>query len=170
MPMAATAQANEIQPAAPTASKPPYEIRNGEVYIPGWDDRSSSKPTELLRITAEQFPKPAIVYRGRVIMEQGDVVTSSVLIPAGARELVVLARARPVEDEFPYIKISIIPDAGTSATELYAGFVQTLSLEPYVAAIPEKFRGTRARISVSMLNPAPVHDRRAIYIASIVFR
>lgn len=168
--MAATAQTNEIQPAAPATSKPPYEIRDGEVYLPGWDDRGSSKPAELLRITAEQFPKPAHVYQGRVIMEQGDVVTSPVLIPAGARELAVLARARPVEDEFPYIKISIIPDAGTSATEVYARFVQTLSLEPHVAAIPEKFRGSKARISVSMLNPAPVHDRRALYISSIVFR
>jgi hypothetical protein len=148
-----------------------FELKRDSIFLPGWDDASGTNPAVLMTISPSDFEKPAHVYRERLILEAGDVVTTAFTIPSEARELVLIARGRAVEWLFPRIEISLIfPDNTTSETVLFSGYVQSVSLDQQTIKLDSAAAGKTARLKISFKNTAAIHDRRVLYVSRLFFR
>jgi hypothetical protein len=153
------------------SGRPVFEIRDGTVFLPGWDDRSPSAPLELARYDATVFESPAHVYRERAIITVPVAKTRSLVLPAGATEVGLLLRARAVENEWPRVHINLVhADEPANRIQLFAGHLVTHELRDYWFRLPAGYAGRSCRIEIELLNSSYLYDQRAVYVASIGFR
>ncbi|MCX7019310.1 MAG: hypothetical protein WCK47_01655 [bacterium] len=165
----------QLEPQAKTdltqTGPPAYEIRDGKVFIPGWDDRPASAPRELLRIAPENFEKSVLIYRNRAVLTFGTIMTKPFTVPASATEVEFQVRATSMEMLFPRIEMSMCnEDIATSAPQvIFTGYLQSRTLQAYRCPLPPGWTGKRARVAITLLD----HDRfygRGMAFAYILFR
>lgn len=160
-----------LKAASDDRGQAPYKIRNGSVFIPGWDDSSPSAPQELLRIRAEDFEAPVHLYRGRAGIQPKDTPTKPVRVPKGANEMVVVARARPAEDLFPWMEVKArVVEGEEQLLPLYSGYVLSQSLQPVRIAIPANLQGKNVRFLFRISNYAATDSGMEVAVAYVALR
>ncbi len=152
----------------------PFEIRDGRIHLPGWDDGPTTTVTvELLKIRADSFVDTVKVERNLVVVEDEPAMSKPVTIPTHATELFIRSRSQPESGIFPLIRVMVRPlnaQENDPRTQVYETRVQTVSLGTTTMPIPAELQGTAVRISFTMLNPSPLNDKRVYYFSQAVFR
>jgi hypothetical protein len=151
---------------AARAERPLYEMRDGRVFFPGWDDRAVTTPVELLSLPAAEFEKPAHVYRDRVIFGGGSVTSKLFRMPDTATTVSVVARGVPEAGIFPRLRVSLVVD-GANATTVFEGYLQSLGMARLTGPVPPAVRGRQARVVIEFLNPSDLNDQRVVWMMRV---
>ena len=162
----------EPAPAVAAAVEQPFRMEpDGDVFIPGWDDdRSTTGPEELGGVHADEFPKPAFVYRHEVIISRDPADAPAVDVPEGAAGVVVVARGVPWTNVFPRMRVTATPADGGAPVALFEGIVQSLTHTRLAAPLPPSLRGARGVVlRFELLNPETGDWRRQIYLRRVAF-
>lgn len=157
--------------AETTTATAPYRIEDGRVVITGWDDAPVTTHVELLRLAPESFSTSS-VYRRRLRVAKGRMESAAFQMPRDASRLRFAASADPVENEFPRIRLSLVPaDAASTTPEavVFDGFIASLMLQNYHAPVPAAFRGMACRVAVEVTNPSDLFDTRILRLAYVAF-
>lgn len=139
-----------------------YQIVDGRVVFPGWDDRMTTEPEPRLSLTVSDL-EDVFVYRERVLLSDSKPrFSKSFTIPADATTFTITARSRQAGDIFPRLRISLAT-SDNNQHKLFEGYWQTISLETYRWTLSEYVRGREARLKVEHLNPGIVEEERTWY-------
>jgi len=159
------------QVAAPMANRPkPYEMRNGRVFLLGWDDQAVTVPVPLATLGPDAFAKTATVFRNRVVLKDAPIVSTPIDISSTATELALNGRSRPDEDLFPLISVSLLSADDHTTYTLFSGFAQSVSIQDLTIPLPKEVRGKRVQLQLEILNPSALNDVRAYYLARAEIR
>ncbi len=152
-----------------SAESKAYDIRDGRVFFPGWDDRVATATRELASVPAKAFEKPANVYAERLILSLGSARTAPVRIPEGARVMAIVVRAMPEEAIFPRISVRLETGDAGEGREVYRGLVQSVGMATIRVPVPVDLAGRDCRIRVEVLNPSTPGYGRGIYLSRFFF-
>lgn len=149
----------------------PYVIRKDHVFFPGYDDRGSTAPPELLRLPAAVFAKTTHIYENRAVCTKPNNETTTFTIPMKASEIGLLLRARAVEDEWPRVRVSLINIRHrTRPYALFEGNIAWRELRYIWWKLPPEWRGESVFLRVEILNPEYHFSQRAVYVAEVILR
>ena len=154
-----------------TTAPAPYRIEDGRVIITGWDDAPFTTHVELLRLLPESFSTSSL-YRRRLILKKGRMESAAFEMPRDATRMRFAASGDPVENEFPRIRLSLVPADDTSTlseTVVFDGFVASLLLQNHHVPVPPIWRGRTCRVALEMTNPSDQFDSRILRLAYIAF-
>jgi hypothetical protein len=172
----AAVQSRASRPDAKATSVALYEISDGKVLLPGWDDRPASAPPELMRLGTTDFEKPAFAYIGRVWIRRDPVFSIPVNVPAKATELVVFALGQDDLDVFPRIEVALV-DAGDGASTsssaarvLFTGNLVSRTLKEVVCKLPKDVPGRKYRVRIRQTDHPDETDQRRVDLAYVAFR
>jgi hypothetical protein len=175
------AQPTRYVPASPTpriithrqavTTTQPYVIRPDGVFLPGYDDRGSTAPPELLRLDATAFARTTHIFRERAICTKPTNETVAFTLPSRATQIGVAMRGVGVENEWPRIRLSLV-DARTPARKVavFEGNIAWRELRYVWADVPPDWRNRLVFLRLEMLNPNYYFSQRAVYVAWVVVR
>jgi len=175
------AQTTRYLPASPTPriitrrqagiTTQPYVIQPDRVFLPGYDDRGSTAPPELLRLDATAFARTTHIFRERAICTRPNNETSAFKVPATATQIGLAVRGIAVENEWPHIRLSLV-DARTPARKVavFEGNIAWRELRYVWADVPPDWRNRLVFLRLEMLNPNYYFSQRAVYVAWVVVR
>jgi hypothetical protein len=157
---------------AATSGSAPYELRGDSVYIPGWDDQKVSDVVTLKTIGRDDFESSNSILWDRFVVLGDRNARSKVLsIPAGTNQLEVVANGGAVEHIWPRIEIVWQPEAGTTGSiVLFDRFINSRTLKPFKAVIPETGMNQPGRILVNITNASKSIALRYAHLLSISFQ
>jgi hypothetical protein len=157
--------------AETTAPAAPYRLEDERVVLVGWDDEPVTTHVERLRLEPESFSTSSI-YRRRLLVRRGRIESAPFELPADATRIRLAASGDPVENEFPRVRLSLVPADGSSTvseTVVFDGFIASLLLQNFYAAVPRGFQGLSCRMAIEMTNPSDLFDGRIVRLAHIAF-
>ncbi|MCX7717205.1 MAG: hypothetical protein N2111_02225 [Candidatus Sumerlaeaceae bacterium] len=157
--------------AETTAAAAPYRMEDGRVVLVGWDDAPVTTHVERLRLEPESF-STASIYRRRLLVRRGRLESAPFEMPADATRIRLAASGDPVENEFPRVRLSLVPADGSSTvseTVVFEGFISSLLLQNFYAAVPRGFHGLSCRLAIEMTNPGDLFDGRTLRLAHVAF-
>lgn len=161
---AATAPAAETSGTV-TASAP-YELRDGRVYFPGWDDRPGTGSRVMLRLDQTAFPGEK-VYRERILPGAKPALSTPFEIPTTATTIQIAARSLQTEHVFPRIRISLVAERKEHL--LFENYWASLSIEKKSFPLPTEVRGKATQLRFHFLNPGTGDDYRTFFFAFATF-
>lgn len=160
--------AGEGQTSGPA---PLFEMINGRARIAEWDDTVHTTEAEVLRIVPTDFPGGR-VYRNRLQITTGSVMSKPVRVPAGATHIVMWGRSNPEEGMFPRLRVSLRPvtdSQGLGDVILFEGYATSVAPQKATAPVPPALIGRDCAVIVTLLNPTDVFDSRMYRLAYLAF-
>ncbi|MGC8840220.1 MAG: hypothetical protein ACP5QZ_02045, partial [Candidatus Sumerlaeaceae bacterium] len=147
----------------------PFAIRHDGIFLPGYDDRGSTAPPEILRLPANVFARTTHIYDERAVCTRPNNETTTFTIPTNANEIGLLLRGRAVEDEWPRIRVSLV-DAREPLRRhvLFEGNIVWRELRYLWWPVPTSWRKHLVFVRVEVLNPEYHFAQRAAYIAAVI--
>lgn len=155
--------------AAAETDAPPYEVREGRVFIAGWDDAVETTDAEILRLQPEQFADAGI-YRKRLIVSNRDAWSSAILVAPNATDIIVVARSEAVENQFPRLRVTLTPEDDPATTQpvvLSEFYVATLTLQEFRCPVPDSVKGKRMRVRLEPRNWTDAFEGRLARVAYV---
>lgn len=155
--------------AGQTTGRSLYQVADGKVMIPEFDDGRTS-PTPRLRLLPTDFENAAKVYRGRVIVGTKPVATKAFTVPTEAKECVIRARAPQLLDVFPRIRVSLEAEDSQSTVVLCEALVNHVTLQDIRCPMPVEARKMfMGRIVIQPADTCFGSGWRSVFLAGVEF-
>ncbi|GIX44340.1 MAG: hypothetical protein KatS3mg130_0748 [Candidatus Sumerlaea sp.] len=156
---------------APETSGPLFVVRNDGIHLPAFDDRPASAPPELVRYDYRLFLPPVNLFRERAIITRPEARTTTFTLPARCQEIGFLMRSTSVEEEWPFVTVTLVEAARPShRAPLFSGVVANRELRYFWWKVPEGWQDKLCWLEVNITNPRYDFGQTSLVVANVIFR